>query len=225
MNLFSPKERDAVEDKYCDTPVYEMAEDVCSRCLAGCRTFALHASELLYLAFYIIDTIRGSDPKRARRFADRCYDDNMNYLRHDKQTGASDEDLHTVVTVTLHTAVQWMLDSGHGEWMWVARSLEQQIVERHGEGLVELALSFGECAYREDEEERHQFMQHYMEDMTLISQEIDDLLDALANVAANNDDGKKIYNVQGDFVMQKHVEYEVNGVASGGVGVRVGACN
>ena len=68
-------------------------------------------------------------------------------------------------------------------------------------------------------------MQHYMESMTLISQEIDNLLDALANVAANNDDGKKIYNVQGDFVMQKHVEYEVNGVASGGVGVKVGACN
>lgn len=225
MNLFSPKERDAVEDKYCDTPVYEMAEDVCSRCLVSCRTFALHASELLYLAFYIIDTIRGSDPKRARRFADRCYDDNMNYLRHDKQTGASDEDLHTVVTVTLHTAVQWMLDSGHGEWTWAARLLEQQIAERHGEGLVELALSFGKCAYREDEEERHQFMQHYMEDMTLISQEIDDLLDALANVAANNDDGKKIYNITGDLVMQKHVANEVNGVASGGVGVSVGATN
>ena len=223
MNLFSPKERDAVEDKYCDTPVYEMAEDVCSRCLAGCRTFALHASELLYLAFYIIDTIRGSDPKRARRFADRCYDDNMNYLRHDKQTGASDEDLHTVVTVTLHTAVQWMLDSGHGEWTWAARSLEQQIVERHGEGLVDLALSF-ECVYGEDEE-RQQFMQRYMNGTALISQEIDDRLDALANVAANNDDGKKIYNVQGDFVMQKHVEYEVNEVASGGVGVKVGACN
>ena len=63
-------------------------------------------------------------------------------------------------------------------------------------------------------------MQRYMESMTLISQEIDNLLDALANVAANNDDGKKIYNVQGDLVMQKHVEYEVNEVASGGVGVK-----
>ena len=86
-----------------------------------------------------------------------------------------------------------------------------------------MALSF-ECVYGEDEE-RQQFMQRYMESMTLISQEIDNLLDALANVAANNDDGKKIYNVQGDFVMQKHVEYEVNEVASGGVGVKVGACN
>lgn len=225
MNLFSPKERDAVEDKFCDAPVYEMAEDVCCRCLAGCRTFALHPSELLYLAFYIIDTIRGCDPKRARRFADRCYDDNMNYLRHDKQTGASDEDLHTVVTLTLHTAVQWMLDSGYGQWAWAARSLEQQIAEQHGEGLADLARKFGECAYREDEGERQEFMQHYMENMTLISEEIDNLLDALANVAANNDDGKRIYNVQGDLVMHKHVEYEVNGVASGGVGVSVGAGN
>ena len=223
MNLFSPKERDAVEDKYCDTPVYEMAEDVCSRCLAGWRTGALHASELLYLAFYIIDTIRGYDHAHARRFVDRCYDDHMAYLRHDKQTGASEEDLHTVVTITLHTTVQWLLDSGHGEWMWVARSLEQQIVERDGEGLVDLALSF-ECVYGEDEE-RQQFMQRYMNGTALISQEIDDRLDALANVAANNDDGKKIYNITGDLVMQKHVANEVNGVASGGVGVSVGASN
>lgn len=225
MNLFSPKERDAVEDKYYDTPVYEMAEDVCRRCLANCRTFALHASELLYLAFYIIDTIRGYDHKHAQRFVDRCYDDHIAYLRHDKQTGASGEDLHTVVTITLHTTVQWLLDSGHGEWMWAARLLEQQIAERYGEGLVDLALGFGECAYREDEEQRQQFMQHYMNGTALISQEIDDRLDALANVAANNDDGKKIYNVRGDLVMEKHVANEVNGVASGGVEVSVSACN
>lgn len=225
MNLFSPKERDAVEDKFCDTPVYEMAEDVCRRCLASCSTFALHASELLYLAFYIIDTIRGSDPKHARRFVDRCYDDHMAYLRHDKQTGASEKDLHMVVTITLHTTVQWMLDSGQSGWMWVARSLEQQIAERHGAGLVDIACSFAECTDEEYDENRRQYMQRYMNDTALISEEIDNMLDALADVAANNDDGKKIYNVRGDLVMQKNVEYEVNGVASGGVGVRLEACN
>lgn len=68
-------------------------------------------------------------------------------------------------------------------------------------------------------------MQRYMNGTALISEEIDNRLDALANVAANNDDGKKIYNVRGDLVMQKHVQYEVNGVASGGVGVSVGASN
>lgn len=68
-------------------------------------------------------------------------------------------------------------------------------------------------------------MQRYMNGTALVSEEIDNRLDALANVAANNDDGKKTYNVQGDLVMQKHVQYEVNGVASGGVGVRVEACN
>ena len=91
-----------------------MAEDVCYNCFSDCRSFALHPSELLYLAFYIIDTLRGCEPHRAQKFADRCYNDNITYLRHDKQTGASDDDLHTAVTATLHTAVQWMLDSRQG---------------------------------------------------------------------------------------------------------------
>lgn len=35
MNLFSPKERDAVEDEFYDTPIYEMADDVCHRCMVA----------------------------------------------------------------------------------------------------------------------------------------------------------------------------------------------
>ena len=218
MNLFSPRERDAVEDKYYATPVYEMAEDVCRRCLANCRTFALHASELLYLAFYIIDTIRGNDHKHTQRFVDRCYDDHMAYLRHDKQTGASDEDLHTVVTVTLHTAVQWMLDSRQSGWMWVARSLEQQIAEHNGEGLVDIAQRFAECEDWGDETERRQFMQQYMDDTTLVSQEIDDLLDSLEAAESEHRKGN-VYNI-GELVMEKHVEHEIGKVEAGAVGVQ-----
>lgn len=68
MNLFSPKERDAVEDEFYDTPIYEMADDVCHRCMVTCQSFALHPSELLYLCFYIIDTIRGGDPRQKCAF-------------------------------------------------------------------------------------------------------------------------------------------------------------
>lgn len=218
MNLFSSRERDAVEDKYCDTPVYEMAEDVCSRCLADCRSFSLHPSELLYLAFYIIDTIRGYGLCHARRFVDRCYDEHMAYLRHDKQTGASEEDLHTAVTMTLHTAVQWMLDSGQSGWLWVARSLERQIAERHGEGLVDIARSFAECTDEEYEEDRRQYMQRYMNATTLISEEIDNMLDSLEAAVAGLQGKGSVY--VRELVLNKNVENEIGNVETGAVGVQ-----
>lgn len=216
MNLFSQKERDAVEDKFHDTPVYDMAEDVCYNCFAHCRTFALHPSELLYLAFYVIDTLRGCEPRRAQKFADRCYNDNITYLRHDKQTGASDDDLHTAVTATLHTAVQWMLDSRQGGWRRVVNSLERQIATLHGDGLVELARGFEECLQGGGERERQLFMREYMQGTTLVSQVIDDLLDELK--AAGHATNPIVY---GNLVMEQHVEHQIGNVANGGVGMQI----
>ena len=50
------------------------------------------------------------------------------------------------------------------------------------------------------------------------------MLDVLTKAAENKSGNGKVY-VNGDYVMEKHVSHEVNGVASGGVGVRVEACN
>lgn len=50
------------------------------------------------------------------------------------------------------------------------------------------------------------------------------MLDVLTKAAENKSGNGKVY-VNGDYVMEKHVGHEVNGVASGGVGVRVEACN
>lgn len=216
MNLFSPKERDAVEDEFYDTPIYEMADDVCHRCMVACQSFALHSSELFYLCFYIIDTIRGGDPSQTARFVDKCYDDHLYYLRHEKQTGASDCDLRVVVTAIIHTSVEWMLESGDQKWMRVARSLEKQIADKHGDGIVAFATSFNDCVQSEREAERRLFMHQYMHGTKLISQQIDDMLDALDKSEAAKSANAPI-QVYGDWVAEKHVDHQVGYVATGGI--------
>lgn len=219
MNLFSPEERDAVEDKYGDTPPYAMAENVCRRCLADRHTFTLHPSELFYLVFYVIDTLRGKTPKDARRFADNCYAEHVDYLRHDKQTGASDADLHAAVVAVLHTTVQWVLDSGARRWLWVASSLEAQVARRHEVDLVAFVGAFAGCVDVEGDE-RRLFMNRYMTATSLISQEINDMLDAM------DEEMKKRQTpiphtvcCQGDYVVYKQVDTQIGNVAEGGIGV------
>ena len=218
MNLFSPEERDAVEDKYGATPPYAMAENVCRRCLADRHTFTLHPSELFYLVFYVIDTLRGKTSKDARRFADNCYAEHVDYLRHDKQTGASDADLHAAVVTVLHTTVQWVLDSGARRWLWVASCLEAQVVEHHEVDLTAFASAFARCVNEDDE--RRLFMNRYMTAPSLISQEIDDTLDAM------DEEKKKCQSAiphmvycKGDYVENKHVATQIDNVAKGGIGV------
>lgn len=215
MNLFSPKERDAVEDKFYDTPVYAMARDVCYKCFKKCETFALHPSELLYLAFYLIDTIRGSERCVTQRFVNNCYDDHLQYLRHDKKTGASTYDLQVSIAVTLHTAVQWILESGSIGWQWVVYSLEEQIVTQCEPVVPDMAHSFQLCVM--DDDKREQFMVDYMLGSTLISQQIDDLLESIneSEVALNN----RPIIALGDSVQTKTVETQIGSVAENAIGV------
>lgn len=218
MNLFSPEERDAVEDKYGDTPPYAMAENVCRRCLADRHTFTLHPSELFYLVFYVIDTLRGKTHKEAQRFADNCYAEHVDYLRHDKQTGASDADLHAAVVAVLHTTVQWVLDSGARRWLWVASCLEAQVVEHHEVDLTAFASAFARCVNEDDE--RRLFMNRYMTAPSLISQEIDDTLDAMDEEKKKRQSAiPHMVYCQGDYVENKQVDTQIDNVAKGGIGV------
>ena len=55
----------------------------------------------------------------------------------------------------------------------------------------------------------------------VISQEIDDLLDSLAiQHSPQQTLTQNFYNIQRDFVQQKLVENEVNGVQNGGIGIK-----
>lgn len=63
---------------------------------------------------------------------------------------------------------------------------------------------------------------HYEELRDIVESKKVNMLDALTKAAENKSDKGKVY-VNGDYVMEKHVANEVNGVASGAVGITVEA--
>lgn len=201
------------------TPLYDMAESICNRCLASCLTFRLHPSELLYQCLYIIDSLRGMPRQRGWRWTQEQYSELTAYMRHDKQTGASDADIDANVNAILHTTACWLLDAGG--WVWAARLLEEQIaLHSNGESTVSLVQGFEEYL-EEPSMQRQQFMGAYMSAAAEISKEIDDMLDLLAGQdSAKHTGTTNIYNICHDFVQQKNVQNEVNGVHSGGTGIR-----
>ena len=218
MNLFNPRESDAVEDKWGLTPLFDMAESVCNRCLASCRTFRLHPSELLYQCLYIIDTLRGTPRQRSRRWTAEQYSQLTPYMKHHNLTGVSDADLNTNVALILHTTACWLLDASG--WTWAARLLEEQIAE-HSDGSTAALIQGFEEYLEVPSVERQQFIGEYMNGNAVISQEIDDLLDSLAiQHSPQQTLTQNFYNIQRDFVQQKLVENEVNGVQNGGIGIK-----
>lgn len=155
--------------------------------------------------------------QRGTRWAEEQYSELSAYIR-DRQTGASNADIDTNVAAILHTTACWLLDAGG--WFWAAQILEEQIALHSNGSTAALVKGFEEYL-EESSMWRQQFMTKYMRGTSIISQEIEDMLNILAEQCFAGQTGTtNIYNINHDFVQQKNVQNEVNGVSSGGIGIR-----
>lgn len=175
-SLFSPSAREAVEREYAATPLWRLAGSVCNRCLPWCRTFMLHPAELLYQAFYLIDTLRAAGEEEARRWVEECGADVERHLR-DRLPGLPDAECGATAAVILLTAAWWLEEAdGTGDrcgWRWAVRSLASQAAACQGGAAVCRDFTGCENLYRR---QGRGFMTDYMRREGMLSQDIERLL-------------------------------------------------
>lgn len=175
-SLFSPSAREAVEREYAATPLWRLAGSVCNRCLPWCRTFMLHPAELLYQAFYLIDTLRAAGEEEARRWVEECGADVERHLR-DRLPGLPDAECGATAAVILLTAAWWLEEAdGAGDrcgWRWAVRSLASQAVACQGGAAVCRDFTGCENLYRR---QGRGFMTDYMRREGMLSEDIERLL-------------------------------------------------
>lgn len=175
-SLFSPNAREAVEREYAATPLWRLAGSVCNRCLPWCRTLMLHPAELLYQAFYLIDTLRAAGEEEARRWVEECGADVERHLR-DRLPGVPDAECGATAAVILLTAAWWLEEAdGAGDrcgWRWAVRSLASQAAACQGGAAVCRDFIGCENLYRR---QGRGFMTDYMRQEGILSQDIERLL-------------------------------------------------
>lgn len=175
-SLFSPSAREAVEREYAAMPLWRLAGSVCNRCLPWCRTFMLHPAELLYQAFYLIDTLRAAGEEEARRWVEECGADVERHLR-DRLPGLPDAECGATAAVILLTAAWWLEEAdGAGDrcgWRWAVRSLASQAAASQGGAAVCRDFTVCENLYRR---QGRGFMTDYMRREGMLSQDIERLL-------------------------------------------------
>ena len=175
-SLFSPSAREAVEREYAATPLWRLAGSVCNRCLPWCRTFMLHPAELLYQAFYLIDTLRAAGEEEARRWVEECGADVERHLR-DRLPGVPDAECGATAAVILLTAAWWLEEAdGAGDrcgWWWAVRSLASQAAACQGGAAVCRDFIGCENLYRR---QGRGFMTDYMRREGMLSEDIERLL-------------------------------------------------
>ena len=201
--LFRSDEREAVENSFGHEPLYSLLAGTTRRIMNGAETLVLHPAELFYQAFYIIDTLHGLPPREQVAWCGvELWDELYDYLRHEKQVAAPQEELQLAIATIMQAAYELLVRSADRRYLSAAAALKRALVKESGDSLSDLLDSeFHKGFKRLDEDEQAQLISAYLQGGRYYSDEIADLLDAMPPVAA----GPEAVPAAGQEALTSHV--------------------
>lgn len=201
--LFRSDEREAVENSFGHEPLYSLLAGTTRRIMNGAETLVLHPAELFYQAFYIIDTLHGLPPREQVAWCGvELWDELYDYLRHEKQVAAPQEELQLAIATIMQAAYELLVRSADRRYLSAAAALKRALVKESGDSLSDLLDSeFHKGFKRLDVDEQAQLISPYLQGGRYYSDEIADLLDAMPSVAA----GQEAVPAAGQEALTLHV--------------------
>lgn len=201
--LFRSDEREVVENSFGHEPLYSLLAGTTRRIMNGAETLVLHPAELFYQAFYIIDTLHGLPPREQVAWCGvELWDELYDYLRHEKQVAAPQEELQLAIATIMQAAYELLVRSADRRYLSAAAALKRALVKESGDSLSDLLDSeFHKGFKRLDEDEQAQLISPYLQGGRYYSDEIADLLDAMPPVAA----GQEAVPAAGQEALTSHV--------------------
>lgn len=201
--LFRSDEREAVENSFGHEPLYSLLAGTTRRIMNGAETLVLHPAELFYQAFYIIDTLHGLPPREQVAWCGvELWDELYDYLRHEKQVAAPQEELQLAIATIMQAAYELLVRSADRRYLSAATALKRALVKESGDSLSDLLDSeFHKGFKRLDVDEQAQLISPYLQGGRYYSDEIADLLDAMPSVVA----GPEAVPAAGQEALTSHV--------------------
>ncbi|MBM0153929.1 hypothetical protein [Segatella copri] len=144
------------------------------------KEIKLHPTELYYLAFCVIDSMKGQSTSQAEFYSkDEAWYDYDEVLR-DIYGGDSDHERHSALALIIQTCAEWLLRSRDMSRLGIVSNLKLQIAYHISEEFsqrLDEEFRRGFCCV--DEEEFAGLVYDYLQGERLISEEIDSLLDSM----------------------------------------------
>lgn len=183
-HLFRREEREAVEDKFCEEPIYEAMRVPCQAMMNEAQTFALHPSELFYHVMFTIDDIRSRKLTAARRYCDKAiWDDILSDIR-DKAEDCDQEEVNHVVGMILYGTAMVLIWSGKPTYTSVIGVLMKQVEAHIPDYTDKMNKKFNDGFSIPEVGTLRQSIADYLDSERQISVEMDELMDAIPLASA-----------------------------------------
>lgn len=180
LEYFKKDVRRALEEKLADDSMFRSIRGTCLRVMNDAKEIKLHPTELYYLAFCVIDRMKGQSTSQAEFYSkDEAWYEYDEVLR-DIYGGDSDQERHSALALIIQTCAEWLLRSRDMSRLGIVSNLKLQIAYHISEEFsqrLDEEFRRGFCCV--DEEEFAGLVYDYLQGERLISEEIDSLLDSM----------------------------------------------
>lgn len=180
LEYFKKDVRRALEEKLADDSMFRSIRGTCLRVMNDAKEIKLHPTELYYLAFCVIDRMKGQSTSQAEFYSkDEAWYEYDEVLR-DIYGGDSDRERHSALALIIQTCAEWLLRSRDMSRLGIVSNLKLQIAYHISEEFsqrLDEEFRRGFCCV--DEEEFAGLVYDYLQGERLISEEIDSLLDSM----------------------------------------------
>lgn len=111
LEYFKKDVRRALEEKLADDSMFRSIRGTCLRVMNDAKEIKLHPTELYYLAFCVIDRMKGQSTSQAEFYSkDEAWYEYDEVLR-DIYGGDSDHERHSALALIIQTCAEWLLRS------------------------------------------------------------------------------------------------------------------
>lgn len=180
LEYFKKDVRRALEEKLADDCMFRSIRGTCLRVMNDAKEIKLHPTELYYLAFCVIDSMKGQSTSQAEFYSkDEAWYEYDEVLR-DIYGGDSDHERYSALALIIQTCAEWLLRSRDMSRLGIVPNLKLQIAYHISEEFsrrLDEEFRRGFCCV--DEEEFAGLVYDYLQGERLISEEIDSLLDSM----------------------------------------------
>lgn len=127
LEYFKKDVRRALEEKLVDDSMFRSIRGTCLRVMNDAKEIKLHPTELYYLAFCVIDRMKGQSTSQAEFYSkDEAWYEYDEVLR-DIYGGDSDHERHSALALIIQTCAEWLLRSRDMSKLGIVSNLKLQI--------------------------------------------------------------------------------------------------
>lgn len=135
LEYFKKDVRRALEEKLADDSMFRSIRGTCLRVMNDAKEIKLHPTELYYLAFCVIDRMKGQSTSQAEFYSkDEAWYEYDEVLR-DIYGGDSDHERHSALALIIQTCAEWLLRSRDMSRLGIVSNLKLQIAYHISEEL------------------------------------------------------------------------------------------